>query len=86
MRDFEAFVEARRRVIETFPALPDLDGRITDLPLGVDILYQARDKYPFRDMQTLFPFTIEGVKDAVAQAMAMKTVKSTIVPFDHLVV
>ena len=28
-----------------------------DLPLGVDMLYQARDKYPWRDMQTLFPFT-----------------------------
>ena len=55
-----------------------------DLPLGVDMLYQARDKYPWRDMQTLFPFTIDGVKDAVSQAMAMKTVKSTIVPFDDL--
>ena len=56
-----------------------------DLPLGVDMLYQARDKYPWRDMQTLFPFTIEGVQDAVDQAMAMKTVKSTIVPFEELI-
>jgi len=56
-----------------------------DLPLGVDMLYQARDKYPWRDMQTLFPFTEVGVKDAVAQAMAMKTVKSTIVPFDDMI-
>ncbi len=55
-----------------------------DLPLGVDMLYKARAKYPWRRMQTLFPFTIEGVKDAVAQAMAMKTVKSTIVPFEEL--
>ena len=55
-----------------------------DLPLGVDMLYQARDRYPWRDMQTLFPFTVEGVKDAVAQAMAMKTVKSTIVPFEDM--
>jgi threonine dehydrogenase-like Zn-dependent dehydrogenase len=55
-----------------------------DLPLGVDMLYKARDKYPWRQMQTLFPFTIEGVKDAVAQAMAMRTVKSTIVPFPDL--
>ncbi len=55
-----------------------------DLPLGVDMLYQARDRYPFREMQTLFPFTAEGVKDAVSQAMAMKTVKSTIVPFEDL--
>ncbi len=55
-----------------------------DLPLGVDMLYQAREKFPWSDMQTLFPFTIEGVKDAVSQAMAMKTVKSTIVPFEDL--
>ncbi len=56
-----------------------------DLPLGVDMLYQARDKYPWRKMQTLFPFTEEGIKDAVGQAMAMKTVKSTIVPFEHMI-
>jgi threonine dehydrogenase-like Zn-dependent dehydrogenase len=55
-----------------------------DLPLGVEMLYKARDKYPWRKMQTLFPFTLAGVKDAVAQAMAMKTVKSTIVPFPDL--
>ena len=55
-----------------------------DLPLGVDMLYKARDKYPWRKMQTLFPFTVAGVKDAVAQAMAMQTVKSTIVPFEGL--
>ena len=55
-----------------------------DLPLGVDMLYRARDKYPWRRMQTLFPFTVEGVSDAVAQAMAMQTVKSTIVPFEAL--
>jgi hypothetical protein len=45
------------------------------------MLYKAREKYPWRKIQTLFPFTVEGVKDAVAQAMAMKTVKSAIVPF-----
>jgi threonine dehydrogenase-like Zn-dependent dehydrogenase len=55
-----------------------------DLPLGVEMLYRARDKYPWRSMQTLFPFTVEGVKGAVAQAMSMKTVKSTIVPFEEL--
>jgi len=55
-----------------------------DLPLGVDMLYKARDKYPWRRMQTLFPFTVAGIKDAVAQAMAMQTVKSTIVPFEEL--
>ena len=56
-----------------------------DLPLSVDMLYKARDKYPWSRMQTLFPFTVDGVKDAVGQAMAMRTVKSTIVPFPDLV-
>jgi threonine dehydrogenase-like Zn-dependent dehydrogenase len=51
-----------------------------DLPLGVDMLYRARDRYPWRRMQTLFPFSIAGIKDAVSGAMAMQTVKSTIVP------
>ncbi len=55
-----------------------------DLPLGVDMLDRCRDKYPWRKMQTLFPFTVDGVKDAVGQAMAMKTVKSTIVPFEDM--
>ena len=31
-----------------------------DLPLGVDMLYRARDKYPWLDMQTLYPFTDDG--------------------------
>ena len=44
-----------------------------------------RDKYPWLDMQTLYPFTEEGVGRAVADAMAMKTVKSTIVPWPELV-
>jgi len=56
-----------------------------DLPLGVDMLYRARDKYPFLEMQTLYPFTEAGVTQAVADAMAMKTVKSTIIPFPELV-
>ena len=56
-----------------------------DLPLGVDMLDRARDKYPWRAMQTLFPFSEDGVADAVNQAMAMKTVKSTIVPFEDMV-
>jgi threonine dehydrogenase-like Zn-dependent dehydrogenase len=56
-----------------------------DLPLGVDMLYRTRSKYPWLDMQTLYPFTEEGVGQAVADAMAMKTVKSTIVPWPELV-
>jgi hypothetical protein len=32
----------------------------------------------------LFPFTEAGVGDAISAAMAMRTVKSTIVPFEGL--
>jgi threonine dehydrogenase-like Zn-dependent dehydrogenase len=55
-----------------------------DLPLGVDMLYRARAKYPWLEMQTVYPFTAEGVERAVADAMAMRTVKSTIIPFPEL--
>ena len=56
-----------------------------DLPLGVDMLDRARDKYPWLDMQTLYPFDEAGISRAVKDAMAMKTVKSTIVPWPELV-
>jgi threonine dehydrogenase-like Zn-dependent dehydrogenase len=56
-----------------------------DLPLGVEMLYKARDKYPWLEMQTIYPFSEDGIKAAVADAMAMKTVKSTIIPFPELV-
>jgi len=49
------------------------------------MLYRTRDKYPWFDMQTLYPFDEAGVARAVADAMAMKTVKSTIVPWPELV-
>jgi threonine dehydrogenase-like Zn-dependent dehydrogenase len=55
-----------------------------DLALGVKMLHHAKDKYPWFDMQTLYPFDKTGVSAAVADAMAMRTVKSTIVPFPHL--
>jgi hypothetical protein len=35
-------------------------------------------------MQTLYPFSQEGIGRAFADAMAMKTVKSTIVPWPEL--
>ncbi len=56
-----------------------------DLALGVKMLDAARDRYPWRSMQTLFPFTGSGVETAVAKAMAMETVKSTIVPNPDLI-
>ncbi|MGH6789097.1 MAG: zinc-binding dehydrogenase [Pseudolabrys sp.] len=56
-----------------------------DLPLGVDMLYRTRGKYPWLEMQTIYPFSEDGIGRAVADAMAMKTVKSTIVPWPELV-
>jgi len=56
-----------------------------DLPLGVDMLYRTRGKYPWLEMQTLYPLSEDGIARAVADAMAMKTVKSTIVPWPELV-
>ena len=56
-----------------------------DLPLGVDMLYRGKVKYPWFDMQTLYPFSEDGIARAVADAIAMKTVKSTIVPFPELI-
>ena len=41
-----------------------------DLPLGVAMLYRTRDKYPWLDMQTLYPFSEEdhrAVGDAIAK-------------------
>jgi threonine dehydrogenase-like Zn-dependent dehydrogenase len=56
-----------------------------DLPLGVEMLDRTRNKYPWLEMQTLYPFTEHGISNAVADAIAMKTVKSTIVPRPELV-
>jgi len=49
------------------------------------MLYRTRHKYPWLDMQTVYPLTQAGVTQAVEDAMAMRTVKSTIVPFPELV-
>ncbi len=56
-----------------------------DLALGVQMLDKTRNKYPWLDMQTLYPFTEDGVTRAVEDAMAMRTVKSTIIPWPELV-
>ncbi len=55
-----------------------------DLALGVQMLHHARNKYPWFEMHTLYPFDKTGVRTAVVDAMAMRTVKSTIFPFPHL--
>src|SRR4029453_19225466 len=45
-----------------------------DLPLGVDLLYRAINRYPWFEMQTIYPFDEDGISRAVADAMAMRTV------------
>lgn len=56
-----------------------------DIWTGIVMLHRARDKYPFREMQTHFPFSEEGIADAVASAQAMRCVKATVVPRPDLV-
>jgi threonine dehydrogenase-like Zn-dependent dehydrogenase len=56
-----------------------------DIPLGIAMLDRARDRYPWPEMQTRFPFSEEGIAEAVAAAMEMRTVKSMIVPAPELV-
>ena len=51
-----------------------------DIPLGIAMLDRARDRYPWYEMQTLFPFSEDGITDAIESAMAMQSVKSTIIP------
>jgi len=51
-----------------------------DIPLGIAMLDRARDRYPWYEMQTLFPFSEDGISDAIESAMAMRSVKSTILP------
>jgi threonine dehydrogenase-like Zn-dependent dehydrogenase len=55
-----------------------------DLALGVQMLDRARDRYPWLEMQTLYPFDEDGLGRAIADAMAMRTVKSTILPTPEL--
>lgn len=55
-----------------------------DIAKGIAMLDRARDRYPWLEMQTLFPFTKHGIEDAIAAAVEMRTVKSTIVPSPRL--
>jgi threonine dehydrogenase-like Zn-dependent dehydrogenase len=55
-----------------------------DIPLGIKLLDRCRTSYPWYEMQDLYPFTETGVDDAIASAMAMRSVKATIVPWPEL--
>lgn len=56
-----------------------------DIALGIAMLNRARGRYPFQDMQMRFPFSEEGIAEAIASARAMRCVKATIVPRPDLV-
>ncbi len=53
-----------------------------DIALGIAMLHRARDRYPFNKLQTRFPFSEEGLTEAIESAMSMRVVKATIVPDD----
>ena len=56
-----------------------------DIALGIGLLDRARDRYPFRDLQTRFPFSEAGIQDAIDAANAMRCVKATIVVDEAIV-
>ena len=55
-----------------------------DIPKGIAMLDRARDRFPWTEMQTRFPFTEEGINEAIQSALDMRSVKSTIVPTPEL--
>jgi hypothetical protein len=48
------------------------------MPPAIELLDRARDRYPWPSMQTEFPFTVDGVFEAVECARQMRCVKATI--------
>ena len=50
-----------------------------DIARGIALLDRARNRYPFREMQTRFPFSEDGIQAAIDAANAMACVKATIV-------
>ena len=56
-----------------------------DVAIGIRLLDRVRGRYPFARMQTRFPFSEQGIADAIAAARAMRSVKSTIVPDPEIV-
>ena len=55
-----------------------------DIPLAIDMLDRARDRHPWSRMQTCFPFSEQGITEAIESAIAMRSVKATIVPNESL--
>ena len=51
-----------------------------DIWQGILMLNRARDRYPFAEFQMRFPFTEQGIADAISAAREMRCLKATIVP------
>ena len=49
-----------------------------DIPKGIAMLQRARHRFPWHEMQMLFPFSEQGIADGIASALEMRSVKSTI--------
>ena len=63
----------------------DLTEDFMGQPLEVGSKVMLRDRYPWSEMQTRYPFTEEGIGEAVKSAIEMRSVKSTIVPAPDLI-
>ena len=55
-----------------------------DVSPGIDMLDRARNRFPWEKMQTRFPFSEEGIQDAIDSALEMRSVKSTIIVDESL--
>jgi hypothetical protein len=55
-----------------------------DMPVAIDMLQRAGERFPWGEMQVVFPFSEDGVREATQMAMDMRCVKATIVPDDSL--
>ncbi len=55
-----------------------------DMPAGIAMLQRAAKRFPWDQMQTVFPFSEDGLHEATQAAMAMRCVKATVVPTQGL--
>jgi len=55
-----------------------------DIAAGIAMIARAKDRYPWTEMQTAFPFTEAGIQQAIDGALRMESVKSMIVPDEEL--
>jgi len=51
-----------------------------DIPLGIGMMIRIADRYPWDLMQMQFPFSEDGITEAVQTAIAMRCLKATILP------